>query len=78
VAAALLAPWALGWWAGWYGEQVDTTPAAKGSRNLSHNKKLPRYVVYLDGIGQSTFEYLPDIQVSRLFSTRLTRGRAAN
>jgi len=41
---------ALGWWAGWYGEQVDTTPAAKGSLAT----KSCRYVVYLDGIGQST------------------------
>jgi len=35
----LLAPLeALGWWAGWYGEQVDTT--AKESQPI-HNKKLP-------------------------------------
>jgi len=47
---------ALGWWAGWYGEQVDNT-LQKGSRK-SITKKAARYVVYLDGIGQSTFEYL--------------------
>lgn len=64
VAAALLAPLeALSWWAGWYGDQVDTTPAAKGeSQPTPQQKVVIRYVIYLDGIGQSTFEYLPDIQ----------------
>ncbi|MBE9192975.1 CAAX protease [Gloeocapsopsis crepidinum LEGE 06123] len=60
VAAALLAPLeALGWWAGWYGDRVNTTPTAIKSQHISQHK---RYVVYLDGIGQSTFDYLPDIQ----------------
>ncbi len=62
VAAALLAPLeALGWWAGWYGDRLDTTPP-----DLIEPQTIPqqvtRYVVYLDGIGQSTFDYLPDIQ----------------
>ncbi|MBW4640576.1 MAG: CAAX protease [Gloeocapsa sp. UFS-A4-WI-NPMV-4B04] len=64
MAAALLAPLeALGWWAGWYGEQVDTTPNSRAkSQQTSQQQAVTRYVIYLDGIGQSTFEYLPDIQ----------------
>ncbi len=64
VTAALLAPLeALGWWAGWYGDRLDTTPEAKrDSQPTSPQKAIARYVIYLDGIGQSTFDYLPDIQ----------------
>ncbi|MFQ4145854.1 CAAX protease [Chlorogloeopsis sp. ULAP02] len=62
--AGLLAPLeTLGWWAGWYNDEVNTTintgtlvePVAD-SRNIS------RYIIYLDGICQSTSEYLPDIE----------------
>jgi len=34
----------------------------KGVATYPTTKAATRYVVYLDGIGQSTFEYLPDIQ----------------
>ncbi|PPS42218.1 CAAX protease [Chroococcidiopsis sp. TS-821] len=62
VAAAILAPLeALGWWAGWYGDRVNTIPAAT-EKPPSIPQDISRYVVYLDGIGQSTFDYLPDIQ----------------
>ncbi|BAZ08487.1 hypothetical protein NIES4071_02920 [Calothrix sp. NIES-4071] len=62
VAAALLAPLeALGWWAGWFGEQVDTTRDVAQSESPQH-PSISRYVIYLDGIGQSSFDYLPDIQ----------------
>ena len=64
MAAALLAPLeALGWWAGWYGDSLNTTPnsRAKSQPTLQQNT-VTRYVIYLDGIGQSTFDYLPDIQ----------------
>jgi hypothetical protein len=79
VVAALLAPLeALGWWAGWYGEQVDSTSTSlgesqpipqqnssrdnEGNRGNALSQAVRRYVIYLDGIGQSTFDYLPDIQ----------------
>ncbi|MGF1588155.1 MAG: Yip1 family protein [Pleurocapsa sp.] len=63
VAAALLAPMeALGWWAGWYGDRVNTTPNPTEESQPIPQRKVTRYVVYLDGIGQSTFDYLPDIQ----------------
>jgi len=64
IAAALLAPLeALGWWAGWYGDSLDTTPNSSAkSQPTSQQNAVTRYVIYLDGIGQSTFDYLPDIQ----------------
>ena len=63
VAAALLAPLeALGWWAGWYGEQVDTTSDSAWESQPIPQQNGSRYLIYLDGIGQSTFDYLPDIQ----------------
>ena len=63
VVAAILSPLeSLSWWAGWYGDQVDTTPDAKRESQPIPQQKVIRHVIYLDGIGQSTFEYLPDIQ----------------
>ncbi|MEB3359378.1 MAG: hypothetical protein VKK04_21815, partial [Synechococcales bacterium] len=68
VVAGLLAPLeTLGWWAGWYDDEIDTlvnagelaTPAAQ---TTGTPPPIARYVVYLDGIGKSTFEYLPDIE----------------
>jgi len=63
-AAALLAPLeALGWWAGWYGDRLDITADSKTeSQSTPQQKVVTRYVIYLDGIGQSTFHYLPDVQ----------------
>jgi len=69
VVAGLLAPLeTLGWWAGWYDDEVDTTINA-GDLALSNARLeggdaplISRYIVYLDGIGKSTFEYLPDIE----------------
>lgn len=58
--AVLLTPMeALGWWAGWYddytldpGELVQTPPP---------NTKMQRYIMYLDGINQGTYNYLPEV-----------------
>ncbi len=60
--AAVLAPLeALGWWAGWYGDSLDT-PANLGTleRPAPAQGEVARYVIYLDGIGQVTFKYLPE------------------
>jgi hypothetical protein len=58
--AAFMAPLqTLGWWAGWYGDEIDATdfgaPRAGGDAVL-------RYVVYLDGIEQSSSAYTPDVE----------------
>jgi predicted Abi (CAAX) family protease len=62
--AGLLAPLeTLGWWAGWYNDEVDTTintgTLAEPNTNPSG---ISRYLIYLDGIGQSSSEYLPDVE----------------
>jgi predicted Abi (CAAX) family protease len=64
VVAGLLAPLeTLGWWAGWYDDDVNTTVnAGELAQPAPENQKFSRYVVYLDGIGKSNFEYLPDIE----------------
>lgn len=97
VVAGLLAPLeTLGWWAGWYSDDIDMTvnagevffsqtpddaiglssssrPEAKS--DLDRAASVSRYVVYLDGIGKSTFEYLPDIEA---FLNALERSLPAN
>ncbi|MGF1517073.1 MAG: CAAX protease [Nodosilinea sp.] len=64
VVAGLLAPLeTLGWWAGWYDDEVNTTVnAGELADPMADPSQISRYVVYLDGIGISSFEYLPDIE----------------
>jgi len=67
VFAGILAPLeSLGWWAGWYGDAVDTATADAASTAIapaaSPETAINRYVVYLDGIGQSGEEYTPDVE----------------
>ncbi|MGL5832142.1 MAG: hypothetical protein ACRC1Z_02795, partial [Waterburya sp.] len=60
VLAGLLAPFeALGWWAGWYGGKRDTTTLAFKQTQvpLYQVHTAPHYLVYLDGIGKSSFKY---------------------
>ncbi len=61
VLAGLLAPFeALGWWAGWYGGNRDTTTLVFKQNPLPLNKvtvTASHYIVYLDGIGKSSFKY---------------------
>lgn len=75
VFSGLLAPLeALGWWAGWFGDEVDTHGVAPSGEpyGIATMEALPltqaeqenrpaRYVVYLDGVGQSGDEYTPDV-----------------
>lgn len=62
VAAALIAPLeALGWWAGWYGDNPTITPNSKATQSIEQ-QNFNRYVIYLDGISQSKFVHTPDIQ----------------
>ncbi|MBD3885553.1 CAAX protease [Phormidium tenue FACHB-886] len=62
--AALLAPLeALGWWAGWYGDEITTTqhPGIL-AEPFPTELKVTRYVVYLDGISQAQVESLPEVE----------------
>ncbi len=62
--AAFLSPLeALGWWAGWYGDQVDTNlDPGTLAEPLPPNTKVIRYVIYLDGIAQAESRYFPDVE----------------
>ncbi|MBD2089830.1 CAAX protease [Microcoleus sp. FACHB-1515] len=60
--AGLLAPLeTLGWWAGWYGEEVDTHSGMATVRSNGECDRASRYVIYLDGVGQSGEAYTPDV-----------------
>jgi predicted Abi (CAAX) family protease len=61
---AFLAPLeALGWWAGWYGEGVEETETMGFvERPVQDGTPISRYIIYLDGIGQATYRYLPDVE----------------
>ena len=70
--AGLLSPFeALGWWAGWYGDGIETHTAydipaqlsAYASESARPSVDAPsRYVVYLDGISQSCADYPKRVQ----------------
>ena len=81
IVAGFMAPLeSLGWWAGWYGEGLAKIAPGE-SASGGDGGKVARYVVYLDGISQSSSKYMPDIEtfldslVPRLpADTRLVRG----
>jgi hypothetical protein len=59
--AALIAPLeTLGWWAGWFGGQIVTGPSAAVGTHRTDG--ISRYMVYLDGVGQSSSKYTPDVE----------------
>ncbi|MEM9091398.1 MAG: hypothetical protein AAGC93_22000 [Cyanobacteria bacterium P01_F01_bin.53] len=66
--AGLLSPFeALGWWAGWYGDGIETHITQKNPAQLSaSDRSIPltprRYIVYLDGISQSCADYPVRVQ----------------
>jgi len=72
VAACLLAPVeTLGWWAGWYGDPVDTSApdgaveranAGALARRGDETDAIDRWAVYLDGVSQSSSTYTPDVE----------------
>ena len=63
VVAGFMAPLeTLGWWAGWYGDEIDTSEVTRPSRHAAGAAAVSRYVVYLDGIAQSSSRYTPDIE----------------
>ncbi|HME80872.1 MAG TPA: hypothetical protein VKF82_02235 [Candidatus Eremiobacteraceae bacterium] len=60
--AAILAPLeTLGWWAGWYGGEIQGD-ASKVAADGGGAAGISRYIIYLDGIGQSSSTYTPDVE----------------
>ncbi len=58
----LLTPFeALGWWAGWYGAEPLRYLGTSVEKS-SPSSQVDRYVVYLDGINQGSYEYLPNVE----------------
>ena len=64
VVAGFMAPLeTLGWWAGWYGDDIrKDLPHASGSAATTDDGTISRYIVYLDGISQSGERYTPDVE----------------
>lgn len=62
IVAGLLAPLeTLGWWAGWYEDEVNPFQnAGQLAEPIADQSGVRRFIVFLDGIGMSNFEYLPD------------------
>lgn len=62
IVGALLAPLeALGWWAGWYGDPVNTVVVTPNPDPTTEPRSKQRYIVYLDGVNQSTADYQPAV-----------------
>lgn len=63
--AGLLVPLeALGWWAGWYDDDLDTTSyPGTLEEPIPENTDIRKYVIYLDGICQSHSQYLPEVEI---------------
>ncbi|HKU81839.1 MAG TPA: hypothetical protein VJP76_06680 [Candidatus Tumulicola sp.] len=63
VVAGFMAPLeTLGWWAGWYGDEIDTSEERRPSQPGANAQNAARFIVYLDGIAQSSNQYTPDIE----------------
>ncbi|MCD8488484.1 MAG: CAAX protease [Desertifilum sp.] len=64
IVAGLLIPLeTLGWWAGWYGDPLETQlDPGTLVKPLPPEQQVSRYVIYLDGIAQSKFQYLPEAE----------------
>ncbi|TVQ46816.1 MAG: CAAX protease [Gloeocapsa sp. DLM2.Bin57] len=60
VFAGFLAPLeTLGWWAGWYGDDLEVQAQTE---EITEENNYDGYVIYLDGIGQSGSQYTPDVE----------------
>lgn len=59
IISGLLAPLeALGWWAGWYGDPLTATRPVIAPLSTPRDR-IKRFLIYLDGAGQSTADYQP-------------------
>jgi predicted Abi (CAAX) family protease len=67
VFAGLLAPLeTLGWWAGWFNDDIAThddtlSPVSSSALPPPTDPSVDRYVIYVDGVGQSGQFYTPDV-----------------
>lgn len=52
---------ALGWWAGWSGEEPLKHPGTVVGEG-SDRGSISRYIIYLDGINQGGYKYLPSVE----------------
>lgn len=64
IISALLIPLqAMGWWAGWYGDEIDTRmDPGELQEDIEVDDKIRKFVVYLDGISQSQHRYIPEVE----------------
>ncbi|MBP1468865.1 hypothetical protein EYB53_024355 [Candidatus Chloroploca sp. M-50] len=76
ISAAMAPITALGWWAGWFGEEtvpvrLNKTPQVAPERTT---QSAPHYLVYLSGIGAITADSVPDEEIKWLaeFERRLS------
>jgi len=51
---------AMGWWAGWFGEEMGPADNIGQLATTASTDRIHRWVVYLDGIGQSSLEAQPE------------------
>lgn len=52
----------LSWWAGWYGPQPLENPGTLVEQ-LPTDISVNHYVMYLDGINQGSYQYLPEVEL---------------
>ncbi len=50
----------LGWWAGWYGDEALVYHGEQ-IEDIPDDVQANRYVMYLDGINQGSYTYLPEV-----------------
>ena len=51
---------AMGWWAGWFGEEMGDADSIGQLATTATTERIGRWVVYLDGIGQVSLEAQPE------------------
>lgn len=79
VSAALSPISALGWWAGWFGEDAPPRPGAVARKGTSGvpPAATPHYLVYLSGIGAITADSVPGEEIKWLDALEQRIGDSA-
>jgi pimeloyl-ACP methyl ester carboxylesterase len=78
VSAAMAPITALGWWAGWFGEdsapvRLDEAPKVASDPSA---RMAPHYLVYLSGIGAITADSVPDEEIKWLAAFQQRIGKS--